>query len=314
MAPLLKSLRMSPPGRAAAWLKHSAVQWRRERVAKTILRLPPRPVPPPGPELVSIHLLTSRRDWLGALWSARTFLAQLKKDLPVVFHDDGTLPLTGKRALQESLPGAVVWDFQDATERMAEKLQGRPRCLEARKRHPTVLKLLDIPLLTDGRRFLTLDSDLLFFAPPTEVKAWLDGEPRHNFWNKDIICAYNITLAEALEWYGIHLLENINSGFGGVHLESLDLDLAEDFLGKDSAWTMPHRTEQTTWALLSSRYGAQLLPRSYLLDIDPGAGLPPGTVMKHYVGNIRNLFFFEGIQHLLDTGFVPQCSEKAACT
>jgi len=296
---------MSPPGRAASWLKRQAVQRRRERVAKVILRLPPKRLPAPGPDNVSVHLLTSRRDWLGALWSVRTFLEYLGESLPVMFHDDGTLTPEIAGQLRASLPGAVVVSCAEAQAVVEWRLRDFPRCRAARPRHVVTYKLFDIPLLAPGPRYLLLDSDLLFFSLPVEIKEWLQGGERVNLWNEDQGDFLNLTTAEARERHGVRLLEKLNSGLGCLWRESVDFKLLEDYFSYDSVWSHPHRVEQTAYALLSGRFGGRLLPRTYLVDTRRDAGLPPGIVMKHYVGIIRDLFFSEGIGQLLARGFVP---------
>jgi len=305
---LLEQVRVLPPYQWAANIKRRWTQKQRERVARVIFRLPPRSVPAPSSNLVSIHILTSRRDWLGALWSVRTFLEFMDESLPVFFHDDGTLTSSIADQLRISLPGATVVFAREAEVEIARRLRDFPLCAAARHRHVMTHKLLDVALLAPSPRYIMLDSDLLFFRNPGEVVQWIKQGERVNLWNSDEGNHCNLTVEEARVRHGVSLFEGMNAGFGCVWRECVDFRLLEDYFSHESVWSHPHRVEQTAYALLSGRFGARLLPRTYLVDSNRAVGLPTGLVMKHYVGKIRDLFFSEGIKHLLAQGFVAvQC-------
>jgi hypothetical protein len=301
---LLEQVHSLPPYQWAAGLKRSLIQARREGCARVLFQLPPRPVPELAPERASLHVLTSRRDWLGALWSVRTFLDFLGESLPIRFHDDGTLTPAIAERIMAFLPGAVVITAAQAQAEMERRLRDFPQCQAARRRHIMTHKLLDAAVFAPGARYLLLDSDLLFFSRPAEIAHWLTGSERANLWGRDAGNFLNLTKAEAQTRFGVNLAERVNAGFGCVWRESVDFSLLEEFFGLESVWCHPHRVEQTAYALLSSRFGVRLLPRAYLLDTNRACGLPTGIVMKHYVGKIRDLFFSEGIGHLRAHGFL----------
>jgi len=301
---MIGSLKMSPPGRAVSRLKRQMVDWQRARVARAILRLPPRPVPGVAPERASIHTLTSRRDWLSALWSVRTFMEFLGESLPVRFHDDGTLTPEISAKLRAFFPGSLVISATESHAVAEERLHQFPKCRAARGRHIMTHKLIDAAIFAPGARYLLLDSDLLFFSPPREISQWLPGPERVNLWNEDQGNSLNLSPGEARARHGVNLVQKINAGFGAVWRDSVDFNLLEEYFQHETVWSHPHRVEQTAYALLSSRFGVRLLPRSYLIDTDRKTGLPAGIVMKHYVGIIRDLFFSEGIRHLTATGFL----------
>ncbi len=288
-------------------MKRQWIQQRRERIADAILRLPPYRLPEPTTQLASIHMLSCRRDWLGALWSTRTFFANLGETLPVFVHDDGTLTRDIATRMQSFFPGLKVVSVPEANAVAERKLADFPRCLQARKRHAMLYKLLDVPNFALGEKYLLLDSDLLFFAYPTEIAQWLRGAERVNLWNRDIKNYLNITSEEARQRHGVKLVENVNAGMGCIWRESMEIQIIEEYFGYDSVWLpQPYNAEQTAFALLSSRFGMRFLPPSYLIDVRRETGLPPGLVMKHYVGKVRDLFFTEGIVYQLNHGFLSR--------
>ena len=302
---LREQVRSLPPYQWAAGLKRGYIQARREQVAQVLFKLPPRTVPVSAPDKASLHLLTSQRDWLGALWSVRTFLEFLGESLPIRFHDDGSLTPAIVERITTFLPGAMVISPAQAQAEANLRLRDFPLCQAARRRHIMTHKLFDPAWFASGDRYILLDSDLLFFSHPFEVARWISGSERTNLWGRDVGDFLNLTKAEARERHGVDLVQQANAGFGCVWRESVNLSVLEDFFRHESVWSHPHRVEQTAYALLSSRFGVRLLPRTYLLDVDRACGLPAGIVMKHYVGKIRDLFFSEGIGSLCAQGFVP---------
>ncbi len=303
---LVDQVRSTAPYRWASRVKRRLVQSHRERVARVLFRLPPRLVPAPSSERVSIHMLTSQRDWLGALWSVRTFLEFLDESLPVIFHDDGTLTSDSAKGLRAFLPGSVVISAAQAQSETEQRLRDFPLCRAARYRHIMTHKLLDVIFFANSPRYLLLDSDLLFFRHPDEIVKWLRSEERVNLWASSDGNFLNLTPWEAETRHGVNLVQGLNAGFGCVWRESVDLALLEDFFSHESVWSHPHRVEQTAYALLSSRFGIRLLPQTYLVDWHRDSGLPSGIIMKHYVGDIRDLFFSEGIEYLCAHGFLSR--------
>jgi hypothetical protein len=222
-----------------------------------------------------------------------------------MFHDDGTLTPESTAGIRAFLPGSVVISAEQAQSEAQRRLHDFPRCLSARQRHIMTHKLLDVALFAPGPRYLLLDSDLLFFRRPEEIATWLRGGERVNLWNSSEGEFLNLTPQESSDRHGVKLVQGFNAGFGCVWRESVDFNLLEDYFRHESVWCHPHRVEQTAYALLSARFGVRLLPKTYLVDWHRESGLPAGIIMKHYLGVIRDLFFSEGIGHLLAEGFVP---------
>ncbi len=153
---------------------------------------------------------------------------------------------------------------------------------------------------------LLMDSDLLFFQPPSALIDRVENpDYRKNCFNADFASAYTISEQDAKALFDVDLLPCVNSGLGLVHAESLQLDWLEEFLSSEKLrnghfWLI----EQTLFALLSSRFGAELLPEEYTLSLARNAHR--NRPFRHYVGRIRHLMYSEGIATLVSQGFLER--------
>src|SRR5262249_12227312 len=146
-------------------------------------------------------------------------------------------------------------------------------------------KVLDFLAFLESDRLAVFDSDLLFFATPTEyLRCVEDPHFRLNTFNAD--CgdgAYTVTADVAQRYAGVELQPLVNSGLGLVQRESIRFEWLEEFLAlpgilDGKSW----RIEQTLFALCSSRFGVELLPNEYTLYLQPGID---GRPFRHYVGS-----------------------------
>ncbi len=262
-----------------------------------IRKLAPLPVPATTSDNVSIHLLTSHYEWQAALWSARSLLISLGRPLPVVVHDDGSLCKEAIEAMQKTLPGLTVLT-RDKADALAEKaLASFPECRLVREQSVMGLKLLD-PWLMGNDDVILIDSDVLWFSPPPELKTWLAGPRDCNYWNEDINSSYSVDPAQIKAQFNVTMEPRVNCGLGFVARASIDLPALESFLVQERPARKPWLVEQTAYAYLSSRYGVKLLPPTYA--VGTAAGKPPVSrlIAKHYVGSIRNDFYLEGLPFL----------------
>lgn len=255
--------------------------------------------PPAGlPEAeIPVHLLTGAQDWQLAGWMLASFVHTTQRDWPIVLHDDGTLSLEATTFFIAHFPRLKVWPHAQANARMQPLLAGHPHCAAYRARHPLGLKIFDMPALTPGDRFIVLDSDLLFFRPPTEILAWADSGARACWFNQDAADTSLVTAEEA-RTLGVDLWPAVNSGLGLLVRDAFDLAfceraLAETGIEEGHIW----RIEQSLFALCASRFGVGgLLPRSY--EVSLGNWAAPHAIARHYVGAVRDRFYGEGLARL----------------
>lgn len=251
-----------------------------------------------------IHVLTSQDDWLNLLWALKSFYQFSGRRYLLMIHDDGTLKDEAAAAIERLFPDARLIRREQADAEVLPTLEAYPRCLEFRRTNHLSPKLFDFRHYLRADRMLLLDSDVLFFAEPTELLRRIeDPTYRANSVNADIDSAYTVEPSAAKSQCGVKLIERFNSGLGVIHRDSLRLDWLEEFLGLPNILSHFWRIEQTLFALCSSRFGVELLPEEYSVDLRPKLR---DRLVRHYVGAIRHLMYSEGISQLVRDGMLSR--------
>ncbi|MEO6096583.1 MAG: hypothetical protein ABIW76_13095 [Fibrobacteria bacterium] len=266
----------------------------------------PIPVPKSSSDGISVHLLTNRKDWRMAAWSIASFLKACGRTFPVVVHDDGSLQPGQAAKLERLFPGLrIIWR-PEADRAVVEALAGRPQSLEFRSRYNNSIKLFDPWLVAGARDVIALDSDLIFFRKPEEILAWVDGPRSVNRWNEDVESAYTLTHDEIRDHLGVEMIPRINSGLGVISGKSMDWDLVEKALEHPAARSHHWRIEQTLFAILSCRFGVELLSPKHRIDISRDFKIDDTLVNRHYVGAVRDLMYTQGMKRLLARGILDR--------
>ena len=253
-----------------------------------------------------IHVLTYEKDWLNLIWALKTFYHYSDRRYALCIHDDGTLTADHRATLQHHFPDARIIDRPSADTKVLAELQIYPRCLEFRKTNHLSPKVFDFASYLESDRMLLLDSDILFFAEPTELLRRIeDPEYSLNTVNGDVSSAYTVDPQVVKDKLSFEMIDRFNSGMGLIHQRSIRLDWIEEFLKLPDILGHFWRIEQTLYALFSSRFGAELLPPAYDVHLDGGINDSPS---RHYVGKIRHLMYDEGIRQLVRQNFLKTLS------
>jgi hypothetical protein len=276
------------------------VAWYRDVVRPRILRT--APIENLTDERCGIHVLTSDGDWLNLVWSLKSFYWASGRRYRLCIHEDGTVGAEALRHLRGHFPDAKIVEKATADAEVLPALSAFPRALEFRKTNHLSPKLFDFRHYLTTERMLLFDSDLIFFAEPTELLRRIEStDYRLNSVNKDVQSAYTVDPAQVRAEKGLFLAEGFNSGLGLIHRESLNLEWIEEFLAIPGILGHFWRIEQTLFALCSARFGCELLPSEYRIQLGPGI---EGCVEKHYVGAVRHLMYGEGMAALKKSGLL----------
>jgi hypothetical protein len=283
------------------------VAWYRDRIRPMILQTDPVIAENPQCE---IHVLTSTDDWLNLIWAMKSFYSVSQNAYRLCIHDDGSLTDEAVRTLMHHFPAARLLARTAADAMATQQLADYPNCARFRSSNHLSLKLLDSAMFLDGSRMLLMDSDVLFFRTPTALIGRIESQAyNRNCFNADFASAYTVNEDDAKKLFDIELMPCVNSGLGLLNADSLRLDWIEEFLCCDKLrsghfWLI----EQTLFALLSSRFGVELLPKEYTLSLEKNAHR--NRPFRHYVGRIRHLMYSEGIADLTSQGFLRMNSGK----
>jgi hypothetical protein len=209
--------------------------------------------------------------------------------------------------LKKHFPGSRLIDRTQADQEVERALAAFPRCLQFRRSNHLAPKLFDFAFYLTAPRFLLLDSDILFFAPPSELLRRIeDSGYGLNSVNSDVASAYTVEPADVKMLSGLEMPERFNSGLGLIHKASMRFDWIEEFLALPGIEGHFWRIEQTIYALCSARFGVELLPDEYSVRLSGGI---EGRPSRHYVGAIRHLMYREGMRHLVNRRFLDlQCA------
>lgn len=270
------------------------VAWYRDHVRPRILATPP--VTGTTDFTCELHVFTSESDWLNLVWALKSFYHFSRKSWALAIHLDGTLTAVSEAHLRHHFPAARLLSKAQADAEVLPTLAAFPRCADFRRTNHLSPKVFDFLYYLRSDRMLLLDSDILFFAPPTALLARIeDPSYQRNTLNADLSSAYTVDPNVVQQTFGFSLQPRINSGLGLIHRSSFSLPQLEEYLALPDVLSHFWRIEQTLYAIFSSRHGVDLLPPEY--DVRLGIETPSGPV-RHYVGQIRHLMYSEGIRHL----------------
>jgi hypothetical protein len=274
----------------------------RDQVRPRILKTPP--IANTNDRTCEIHVFTCAGDWLNLVWTLKTFYHYSQRHYALCIHDDGTLKESDRANLKRHFPNARLIDRPSADARISEELQAYPRCLSFRQSNHLSPKVFDFASYLESDRMLLLDSDILFFAEPLALLQRIeDLDYQLNTVNGDVSSAYTIDPHLVEKQKGFAVIERFNSGLGLIHRPSMRWDWVEEFLALPDVIGHFWRIEQTLYALCSSRFGVELLPDEYRVQLEANLqGLPS----RHYVGAIRHLMYGEGIRQLVQQGFLKE--------
>jgi len=273
----------------------------RWRLWSEVLATAPVSSDAPGRTPVEVHLLCHRADHLCAIWALKTLYRMSGLRWPAVIHVQGVCTPGMLRRFRAHVPDARVIMQEEADAHVLPALAGRyPRLLDARQQSAFMMKLIDPMLLTSVGRIVILDSDVLFFRDPGELRAHVERAPADAWlFQRDPVSTYNITEDAAASALGIRIPERVNSGIAVVPRALVDLDLCERLLEHPDVRRPSGWIEQTLFALCAGARGhVEYLPSSYVVSLERGLDYGAFTA-RHYAGPSRPLLTDEGMPYAI---------------
>jgi hypothetical protein len=258
----------------------------------------------PGRSPVEVHLLCHRGDHLCAIWALKTLYRTSALRWPAVIHVQGVCTAAMERRFRAHVPDARVILQGEADERALHALAVcHPRLLEARRQSPFMMKLIDPALLASAERIVILDSDVLFFRDPGELRTHVEQTPTDSWlFQRDPASTYNVTQDVAASALGIRIPERVNSGIAVVPRALVDFDLCERLLQHPDVRRPSGWIEQTLFALCAGARGrVEYLSPAYVISLDRGLDYSAFTA-RHYAGPSRPLLSEEGMPYAVLQG------------
>ncbi len=246
---------------------------------------------------VTVCVVTSRKDWQACLWALVSFYKLSGLRLPLLIYSDGTLAASHIRRLASVFPEARIVTPAAAEPTVSNALSGYPNCMRYRSVNFFARRNLDLPILCGSPFMLGLDSDVFFLKRPEELIRHLETiRPGRFVFLRDFQDAYFASRSDIRKNFDVDIAPQVNCGITLVDVSAFDFPRLEHWLGKPGVlnhiWA-----EQALWAMYAGRERTQLLSREY--DVSMSPHIEPRTVVKHYIGPIRDFMYTEGIPHLV---------------
>jgi hypothetical protein len=236
-----------------------------------------------------------------AMWAIYSFAFHAGRHINVCIHDDGTLTEQGYASLRKLFPGIRIIDRPTADREVSNLLRrrGLPRSEVFRRDLVLSLKLFDPVILRRSRQIVVIDSDVLFFSPPTQLLESADRGANAfsvDFGYSNGYCANLVRIV-----YPGSEVFPLNSGILTFQAESFSLEGIEAHLECPLLWDhgMPHSlAEQAVYGLAFHSLNAEPLSERYQIV---GRKLQFDQVdAVHFCASAprRKLFYSHGIRHI----------------
>lgn len=295
------------PWRMSQWLERRRQEALRRRYDKLALRTRPFVTGEDAPHF-EVHVLLGHRHVGMTLWCVKSFLYQCGRKYSVVLHEDGTLTEQDIAHLQRHLVNVRIVLRSEADPHIMEQIGHLPNCREYRflpmettdhrgvkyNMHIFALRLFDFNLLSQAKKTLVLDCDVLFFGPPREIMAWADNE-------ENVGCLYSIEqyIPKRNARYEVIGYErkdpqpkDANAGLLCLDKRYYDLDALEGWIGRNHDLMDKVATfEQRAYNHLIQRSSVHAtLPDSYSFNYTDQDVVATHFAIKHlFFGNLPRL-------------------------
>ena len=179
------------PWRMSRWLDRRRLDAARARADSDALLTPPVET---GRECLhfEVHVLLGRKHVGMTLWCVKSLLWAAVRKYTVVLHDDGSLSDDDVATLERHLLNVRVVRRPQADAEVRGRLQHLPHAMRYRfspketsdhrgvkyDMHVFALRLFDFNLVSNAKKVLVLDCDILFFKPPHEIMEWAEDPDR----------------------------------------------------------------------------------------------------------------------------------------
>jgi hypothetical protein len=264
--------------------------------------LPPL-TPPAGDRMLEVSFLSGADYWYQTLFCLYSLQIHSPSRIDAVIHDDGSLDDDTMGAIARVAPWVRFVRPTEIEARLDDTLPvSRFPTLRARRIHyPHIRKLCDLHVGQRGWRAV-LDSDMLFFRPPTAFLDWL-AAPDRPCHLVDPQRAYGYSRELMAELSGFAEPDRVNVGLCGLRSESIDWERLEYWCRTTLEREGPsYLQEQALTALLLAGQDCLRLPDTdYRVLPSLMEGRNPSAALHHYVAQSKRSYFQHGWRRILAT-------------
>lgn len=271
--------------------------WNRHRFAA---RLRAWQVPPhyPSETEVTLCLLVGPFQVGMAEWMLATWTHTTGREWPILVREEPALNDQERNRLRRFSSRIEFVTPEQALTRVVPLLADRPMIRAFRQHHWIASQIIDFPLLCQSRRWLQIDSDVLFFRRPQALLDWSDERSEQPLFIQDAGESFDVTFSECDRHFQCRPYERVNLGLAALPRSIYQPDRFEAWLRTPPllgavTFLKPQNLAAIAAAALTHGSRGGVLPAGYqMADSNPPDG---NSVARHYVGRVRSLFFTQGI-------------------
>lgn len=275
-------------------------RWAQWQMRQAVAQLEPIDVSASATPL-EVYFLTGARFWYQTCFCMYSLMQQTSLPLRPILYDDGTLQSRHIRAIQRIFPNAIIISIAEINDHLDQVLPAQqfPTLRSRRLEYPHLRKLTDIHSGSQGWK-LVLDSDMLFFRPPTLLLEWLQSpqSPCHMI---DVETAYGYSAELMQELAQVPIPERINVGICGLNSEAIDWHELEYWCKTLMEREGTHYyQEQALIAMLMARQFSTVAPhQTYVVMPEYQEILHPEAILHHYVSVSKSGYFRDAWRHIV---------------
>lgn len=247
-----------------------------------------------------IHYLSGSNFWYQTVFCFVSLQLQSPFRITPVIHDDGTLAVETRAAINRIVPWAQFVGIEAIQDELNTHLPTTrfPSLRARRLAYPHLRKLTDLHVAHQDWG-LVLDSDMLFFRPPSELIEWFSRPSC--IYMQDIQDAYGYTPDLMKQLAHAPVLPKVNVGLYAIDRRHIDWDRLEYWCRMQLDREGPsYLQEQGLTALILTAQGARPLnAKRYVLLPNHREGRYPTATLHHYVAHSKRSFFQYGWRHIL---------------
>lgn len=243
-----------------------------------------------------IHILCQKKD-IGMLeWALRSFLYFSKLCPNIIIHDDGSFDERTASILENKFTNLKVL-FRFEANRL---IKDYPGLTDEVKRyrdegHIMILEFFDLFLLSQAKKVMICDSDILFFKRPDEIIDFVNGKSSFNALISRQYGTYDLAVDKKYETK-YKLIEKeagfMNPGLIILNRDRLTLDMFVEYFQNTRRDIKDYFVGMAGWGSLISQINFSFLPAdTYIIKNRPNKH----TVMKHFTSPRRYDFYAYGI-------------------
>jgi hypothetical protein len=256
-------------------------------------------------DLLEVHMYCGSSQLDRGVWASWSLL-RFFENYRLYVHSDGTLNEIHGAFWRRYIPHLHLVGVEEANQRINDYFsENNPLLRKWSQEYWCSAQVVDAHLFGKAPKILIMDSDVLCFSDPKELRSELKNPGSDCRWNEEAGDSVYSAKPETLERItGKKIPRRLNAGFLLTRrFDSSIYDTLEDYLQRihqsNGIDVNHHQSAQAYYAMCAAEYD-DIGPFSTSYRISLGKTLR-GSVIRHYVGipTVRYRFYTEGIFRIL---------------